>query len=183
MNSIHVPPSAPPGPDRGPARPPRGSTTSGTALRSSFEDRLPPLLRDAHDRLRSLVRRLPTQPPSFVAARVLDRLLLPRLDAGTRETLAHRTVEVELVETGLRVKLQLTPAGFRVAPGGDEPTLRIRARADALWRLARGEDDADRLFFERQLVMEGDTEYGLILKNTLDAIGPLWPRRAAMQTG
>jgi O2-independent ubiquinone biosynthesis accessory factor UbiT len=26
-------------------------------------------------------------------------------------------------------------------------------------------------------VMEGDTEYGLILKNTLDAIGPLWPPR------
>jgi predicted lipid carrier protein YhbT len=22
--------------------------------------------------------------------------------------------------------------------------------------------------------MEGDTEFGLILKNTLDAIGPLW---------
>jgi predicted lipid carrier protein YhbT len=23
--------------------------------------------------------------------------------------------------------------------------------------------------------MEGDTELGLVLKNTLDAIGPLWP--------
>ena len=41
-------------------------------------------------------------------------------------------------------------------------------------RLLRGEDDADRLFFERALVMEGDTEMGLVLKNTLDAIGPLW---------
>jgi predicted lipid carrier protein YhbT len=39
--------------------------------------------------------------------------------------------------------------------------------------LLRGEDDADRLFFERALVMEGDTEMGLVLKNTLDAIGPL----------
>ena len=38
----------------------------------------------------------------------------------------------------------------------------------------RGDDDADRLFFERALVMEGDTEMGLVLKNTLDAIGPLW---------
>ena len=34
--------------------------------------------------------------------------------------------------------------------------------------------DADRLFFERALVMEGDPEMGLVLKNTLDAIGPLW---------
>ena len=37
----------------------------------------------------------------------------------------------------------------------------------------RGQEDADRLFFDRALVMEGDTEYGLMLKNTLDAIGPL----------
>ena len=41
--------------------------------------------------------------------------------------------------------------------------------------LERGEEDPDRLFFERALVMEGDTELGLVLKNTLDAIGPLWP--------
>ena len=27
----------------------------------------------------------------------------------------------------------------------------------------------------RDLVMEGDTEYGLMLKNTLDAVGPLVP--------
>jgi predicted lipid carrier protein YhbT len=27
--------------------------------------------------------------------------------------------------------------------------------------------------------MEGDTELGLVLKNTLDAIGPLWPRPPA----
>ena len=27
--------------------------------------------------------------------------------------------------------------------------------------------------------MEGDTELGLMLKNTLDAIGPLWPRQPA----
>ena len=134
---------------------------------------LPPLLRGAQQRLQALVRLLPVEPPSFVAARVLDRVFLPRLDASARAALAGRTVEVELVETALRVRLQLGPSGFRVASGG-EPALRIRAQTAALWALARGEDDADRLFFERKLVMEGDTEYGLILKNTLDAIGPLW---------
>lgn len=151
---------------------------TATPLRRPLEDRLPPPLRAVHEQLRAVVRRLPTEPPSFVAARVLDRLLLPRLDEGTRKALAERTVEVELVETGVRVRLRLGPKGFQVARGGGEVALRIRARTDALWRLTRGEDDADRLFFERALVMEGDTEYGLVLKNTLDAIGPLWgPRR------
>jgi len=125
-------------------------------------------------RLRELVRRLPTQPPSFVAARLLDRLLWPRLDASQRQLLAERCVEVEVVDAGLRVRLSLGPRGFQVAPPGTEPAVTIRAQAQALWRLMRGEEDADRLFFERALVMEGDTEFGLVLKNTLDAVGPLW---------
>ena len=132
-----------------------------------------PLARVAQ-RVRDVVRRLPTQPPSFVAARALDRALWPRLDAEQRRLLSRRTVEVEVLELGVRVRLRLGARGFEVAPSRDAPALVIRARADALWRLVRGEDDADRLFFERALVMEGDTEYGLVLKNTLDAIGPLW---------
>lgn len=135
---------------------------------------LPPGLQHAAQRLRGVVRRLPPQPPSFVAARLLDRVLLPRLDESARRDLAARVVEVEVVELGLRVRLRLGPRGFETASDRQEATVRIRAQAGALWRLIRGEDDADRLFFERALVMEGDTEYGLILKNTLDAIGPLW---------
>ncbi len=135
---------------------------------------LPRWAAQAFDRLRPVVRRLPIAPPSFVAARVLDRLLWPRLDEGQRQALAGQMVEVEIIEVGVRVRLVLTPRGFVVAQGSGEPVLRVRATADALWRLVRGQDDADRLFFERALVVEGDTEYGLILKNTLDAIGPLW---------
>lgn len=119
------------------------------------------------------VRRLPTQPPSFVAARMLDRVLWPRLDEASRVALARRVVEVEVTELGVRVRLRLGPRGFEVAPSGAAPALVIRARGSALWRLVRGEDDADRLFFERALVMEGDTEFGVALKNVLDAIGPL----------
>jgi len=135
---------------------------------------LPPGLLQAARQVREVVRRLPPQPPSFVAARLLDRVLLPRLDEHARRDLSARVVEVEVVELGLRVRLRLGERGFEVASDRETPVLRIRAQAQALWRLVRGEDDADRLFFERALVMEGDTEYGLILKNTLDAIGPLW---------
>ncbi len=136
----------------------------------------PPLVDALGRRLRPLVQRLPTQPPSWLAARALDRLLLPRLDAGQRAALAQRAVEVEIVEAGLRVRLVLGERGFDPARADQPTVLCVRARADALWRLLRGEDDADRLFFDRALVMEGDTEFGLALKNTLDAIGPLLPR-------
>lgn len=123
---------------------------------------------------RERIARLPSRPPSTLLALLLDRLLLPRLDAAQRQSLQGRTVEIELQELGARVRLALGERGFRAAGEGGVPHLRLRARADALWRLLRGQDDADRLFFDGALVMEGDTEYGLMLKNTLDAIGPLW---------
>ncbi|MFO1252245.1 MAG: SCP2 sterol-binding domain-containing protein [Inhella sp.] len=132
---------------------------------------LPPLPEPWRARLRAL----PPQPPSWLAALALQRLLLPRLDAEQRRALGGAVVELELQELGLRVRLRLQGDRF-VAAGGQEPArLRLSARTDALWRLLRGQDDADRLFFERALQMEGDTEYGLVLKNTLDALGPLLP--------
>ncbi len=125
-------------------------------------------------RLRGILRRLPVGPPSFLAARLLDRLLWPRLDTSQRALLRQHCVEVEAVETGLRVRLVLGDRGFEVARPGVAPVVVIRAQTAALLRLVRGEADADRLFFERSLVIEGDTEFALLLKNSLDAIGPLW---------
>ena len=37
-------------------------------------------------------------------------------------------------------------------------------------RMARREEDPDTLFFSRRLSMEGDTELGLVVKNSLDAL-------------
>ena len=104
-------------------------------------------------------------------------MLLPRLPSDAHEVLSNRTVEILVTDLGVRVRLQLCADGFRVAPANSTTDLRILAPAASYLRLIRGEDDADRLFFERALIMEGDTEMGVVLKNTLDAIGPLlrWP--------
>jgi O2-independent ubiquinone biosynthesis accessory factor UbiT len=88
--------------------------------------------------------------------------------------LTGRCAEIEVTDFGLRLGLVLDRRGFRPARAGEAPAVRIAATSGNFWRLLRGQDDADRLFFERALLMEGDTEFALILKNTLDAIGPLW---------
>lgn len=148
-----------------------------TTHRTTTTGMLPGWLAPAAERVKRIVGKLPTEPPSFVLARLLDRMLLPRLPDDARAALSERTVEVAVEDLGLRVRLQLGTQGFRVAPARSGTALRIAAPASSYWRLLRGDDDADRLFFERALVMEGDTEMGLVLKNTLDAIGPLWGRR------
>jgi predicted lipid carrier protein YhbT len=134
---------------------------------------------ELHSRAAALVKpllsRLPMQPPVLVLSLALNRWLLPRLPADAREALTHRTVEVAVTDLGLVLRLQIGSRGFGPAPRNAPVALRIVADAPAYWRLLRGDDDADRLFFERALVMEGDTELGLVLKNTLDALGPLMP--------
>lgn len=129
---------------------------------------------------RPLLQRLPMQPPSLLLALALNRLLLPRLPADAKAALAARAVEIVVTDLGLALRLRLQHGGFTPAGDAEPVALRIAAGLPTFVRLARGDDDADRLFFERALVMEGDTEYGLVLKNTLDAIGPLLtpsPRR------
>jgi predicted lipid carrier protein YhbT len=127
--------------------------------------------------VRRLIARLPTQPPSLLLALVLNRVLLPKLAADVRAGLAGHRVEVQVTDFGVRFLLELGPGGFVPARRQAAAALRVKAPAAVFWRLAQGEDDADTLFFERKLVMEGDTELGLLLKNTLDAIGPLLPER------
>ncbi|MDT3679757.1 MAG: SCP2 sterol-binding domain-containing protein [Burkholderiaceae bacterium] len=131
--------------------------------------------------LRRLVARLPIAPPSIALALALDRLLLPRLSADDVTQLSGRIVEIEVLDLGIRCRVSLGARGFRAAPDRGAAALRVAAQAPSYLRLLRGEEDADRLFFERALVMEGDTEYGLVLKNTLDAIGPLLTVPAAMR--
>lgn len=50
------------------------------------------------------------------------------------------------------------------------PALRLSAQAADFMRMAAGDMDADTLFFQRRLAIEGDTELGLVVKNWLDAV-------------
>lgn len=72
------------------------------------------------------------------------------------------------------------PIVFLLRPGGDRPGLRaardgagatatIRGPLLALIDLLEGRVDGDALFFSRDLVIEGDTEAVLILRNAVDA--------------
>lgn len=131
-------------------------------------------------RVRAVVSRLPVRPPSALLALALNRLWWPLLDESARHGLAGKVVELQVDDLGLSCRLVADRSGLHAAGGSQVPSVRLRAAAATYWRLLQGQDDPDTLFFERALVMEGDTEFGLFLKNTLDAVGPIefWRRRS-----
>lgn len=128
---------------------------------------------------RALGARLPQWPPALALAELmnlaLDRLL-PREAFGP---LAGKTICVEVADAGLSLYVRMDEDGFRPWRGRREADLRIRAAAADFIALALRRADPDALFFARRLSMEGDTELGLIIKNTLDAVDvPAALRRA-----
>lgn len=112
--------------------------------------------------------RLPALPPTLALTTLLNlapQRLLPR---DTLAPLAGKRIEIRVRDAGLALAFTLGPRGFRPAPAGAPADLAMTATARDFLALALREEDPDTLFFSRRLLMEGDTDLGLLVKNTLD---------------
>ncbi len=114
--------------------------------------------------------RLPQLPPTLGLTTALNLALDRILPRETLEPLTGKLVCLRVTDGGLTLLFTLTPKGFRPAVSTTKPDLTISARTRDFIALALREEDPDTLFFNRRLVMEGDTDLGLLVKNTLDAI-------------
>ncbi len=116
-----------------------------------------------------LVERLPAYPPALAFTLALNAIVWPALKEHGISGLAGRRYCLHVRDLGLRLYFSLGPRGFVAqSPGAADLTLRAASR-DFL-ALALRREDPDTLFFSRRLVTEGDTELGLLVKNTLDAL-------------
>lgn|SRR5574340_242649 len=118
--------------------------------------------------------RLPQLPPTMLLVTALNLALDRILPRDHLEPLVGKVVCLRVLDAGLTLKFMLTPKGFKSVTTTREPDLSISARACDFLALALRQEDPDTLFFSRRLVMEGDTDLGLLVKNTLDAVD--WPR-------
>ena len=91
--------------------------------------------------------------------------------AGDMDFLHQRRLGIEICD--LRLKWVMTLENNRmVVTDGQEAEVWFRAETNDLILLAAGRKDPDMLFFQRRLVVEGDTELGLAVKNLMEAIEP-----------
>ncbi|MBZ0125974.1 MAG: SCP2 sterol-binding domain-containing protein [Rhodocyclaceae bacterium] len=118
--------------------------------------------------------RLPQLPPTLGLTTALNLALDRILSRATLEPLTGKLVCLHVTDAGLTLLFTLSEEGFRPAVSSGKPDLMISARTRDYLALALREEDPDTLFFSRRLLMEGDTDLGLLVKNTLDAID--WPR-------
>jgi predicted lipid carrier protein YhbT len=122
-----------------------------------------------------LLQLLPEAPPAHALALALNAGICSGLvSRDALEPLRGKTVSLEASDLGKRVRVAYDGSRFRSYGGGAQADLTIRSTVSGFLALALRREDPDTLFFTRRLVMTGDTELGLIVKNLLDAID--WSR-------
>lgn len=96
------------------------------------------------------------------------------LEAGSFDFLAERWVRIEVTDLGLKfcisVQSESQRMRFQVTPECVQPAVFMRVDWSALLQLSTQQVDPDTLFFRRKLLLTGDTELGLQVKNLLDTI-------------
>lgn len=121
--------------------------------------------------LRALFARLPHYPASTAFAALLTLWLGEQLCTAALPELTGRKIRLRISDMGITLMFRAAPGGF-VPCRGDAADLTLAAKAEDFLSLALRREDPDTLFFSRRLIMEGDTELGLLVKNTLDALDP-----------
>ena len=119
--------------------------------------------------LSRLVSRLP-RPGSAIFAKVLNAVLRRDLPPDVYLQLIGRHVEIAVSDWGVRFRVGVSSERFTPLPHNAVVDLSITATARDFALLASGDEDADTLYFDRRVVVEGDTELALLIKNTLDAL-------------
>jgi len=97
---------------------------------------------------------------------LLNRTFAEPLAEGEFDVLEGRRISLAIEDLGVTLTLSLAAQRLVLSQHSAEATIR------GGWReflcLATRREDPDALFFQRRLLIEGDTELGLTVKNLLD---------------
>lgn len=100
--------------------------------------------------------------------RAMARVLATPLEAGALAFLQGRCLGIEVTDLGLRWVVTLERGRLSTVEEAAEAS--VRGTATDLLLLAGRLEDADTLFFQRRLVLTGDTELGLTARNLLERL-------------
>lgn len=129
------------------------------------------LLLSGASRCLPLTRHVPFVIQRLALQQSLNRLFAVPLADGAFYVLRDRWLRLKVRDLQLEWFLTCTNAGLQVAARAPAQVSISGNWADFLL-LASRQEDPDTLFFRRRLLIEGDTELGLAVKNLLDSLDP-----------
>lgn len=116
--------------------------------------------------IRAVDPRVPVGIKRCLVEPLLNRTFAEPLAEREFDALEGRRITLAIEDLGMALTLTLENERLRVCAQSGEATIR------GGWReflcLATRREDPDALFFQRRLLIEGDTELGLMVKNLLD---------------
>lgn len=123
------------------------------------------------ERVLPLAARAPFQLQRIALERSLNQVFAEPLTEGAFEALEGNWMRLEVADLKLAWCLTCHRQKLRIAA---QVPVQVTIRGN--WRefllLASRQEDPDTLFFRRRLVIEGDTELGLSIKNLIDSLDP-----------
>lgn len=119
-------------------------------------------------RMAPVLRMVPPALQGRLLERAMAKVLSGPLGGGALEFMAGRRLGIEVSDLGLRWVVELQGERLVVVDTPAEAT--VRGTVTDLLLLAGRLEDADTLFFQRRLVLTGDTELGLTARNLLDRL-------------
>lgn len=118
------------------------------------------------------LRWLPDTLHTQLLARALNHLLRGQLLHSRLPEIDGRTVCIDIIDT--KTKLHFQVRNDQIVPSSGPSQVAIRGNLRDFVDLATRREDADTLFFNRRLCIEGDTDTGLHIKNLLDSLQYDW---------
>ncbi len=117
---------------------------------------------------------IPSPVHSTILTTALNVLFAGRIQQGEEfEFLRDRGLAIKVRDAKVEYHFRYAgPAGFVPCQSTQPPDLTISGTIYDFLALATRREDSDTLFFNRRVVMEGDTALGLELKNLLDGMDP-----------
>ena len=113
---------------------------------------------------------LPGYPHTLMFVNAVNLVMGDTLRSEVMQPLLGKLISINVTDAGVTFYFTLGRKGMVACHRTREADLTIAATASDFLMLALRKEDPDTLFFSRRLRMEGDTELGLLVKNTLDAL-------------
>lgn len=128
------------------------------------------LVQNAASILRSPIDLLPKSVQKKALLEVLQRVFHESLQDGDFDFLQGKWLKVEIRDLDLRWFISFENQRLIVADNVKDEDVSFSGDLNELILIAGRKEDPDTLFFQRRLLIEGDTELGLEVKNLMDSV-------------